>query len=324
MPSFASRLRKAIANQSSVWGTVSGAKIAREFARDYLRYLRLATPTAPHGQERLTGMHLECLVTKEYHRIEKGLAFGAPRRPFGAGPAETISTVLARPLDEADTAAPYLAHAEDALHALYDWNDKGLVADEVAPLGLDLKWEDMVGRRPESFFRSRRSVRDFDQNRSVDHDTIIRAVELAQTAPSVCNRQAGRAHYYDEPEMMAKILARQSGNRGFGHLARGLFIVTADARLFSGSGERNQRWIDGGLFAMTLVLALHALGVASCMLGWSKGNADSAALREIACIPDEEDVIVVIAVGYASEGHRVARSERRPLSQVLTLNQKKP
>jgi nitroreductase len=50
-------------------------------------------------------------------------------------------------------------------------------------------------------------------------------------------------------------------------------------------------------------------------------NAQSDALRTEAGIPDSEDVICLIAIGYPPEqGFRVARSPRRPVGQVLTTH----
>jgi hypothetical protein len=48
-------------------------------------------------------------------------------------------------------------------------------------------------------------------------------------------------------------LSYQNGNSGFGHTVPALFVITSDMRIFEKSGERNQGWVDGGLFAMALV-----------------------------------------------------------------------
>ena len=86
--------------------------------------------------------------------------------------------------------------------------------------------------------------------------------------------------------------------------------------MFVGPDERNQRWVDGGLFAMTLVWAFHALGLSTCMLNWALPNVSSNRLRELAGIPDGEDIVVLIAIGHAAEGARVARSEKRSVDDL--------
>lgn len=307
----------------AAWNALSTAKVLREFLTDFMRYSRYATPTGPDAHTYVTGANLECILTKDYHRIEKGLALPEPKRPFGADPERRIGEVLGvgDSRDRAQGWDGYLEHAGSALRALEDWNRDGSVDADIAPDGESLgdnvaPWDGSSAR----FFNTRRSVRDFDPEVGLAEDLIRDIVETTQSTPSVCNRQTARVYYFARGAKMNQILGVQTGNKGFGHTAAGLFVVTSDARLFSGSGERNQRWIDGGLFAMTLVWALHARGVASCMLNWSKGNGDSRTLRGIAGIPEYEDVVVLIAVGYPRKGYRVARSPRRPLDQVLHVD----
>jgi len=99
----------------------------------------------------------------------------------------------------------------------------------------------------------------------------------------------------------------------------GLFVVTWDIRAFETALERNQGWIDGGLFSMTLLLALHGLGLGAVPLNWSRLNAATDELRERAALPEHENVVMLIAAGHPAEGYRVARSTRRPLSQILRI-----
>jgi nitroreductase len=167
------------------------------------------------------------------------------------------------------------------------------------------------------FFFSRHSCRNFDTERLLDLNAVREVVAVAQSAPSVCNRQGGRLHYLSDPQDIDAALALQSGNRGFRQTVRHLAIITADRRAFSEATERNQGWIDGGLFAMTFVWALHARGYASCMLNWSMGVTATRRLREAIGIPDYEDVICMVAFGHAATDSRRARSERLAPSTVL-------
>src|SRR3546814_1994141 len=71
-------------------------------------------------------------------------------------------------------------------------------------------------------------------------------------------------------EIIDRALSLQNGNRGFGHEIPCLLILCTDLSAFDTAGERYQHWIDGGMFSMSLVWALHALGYSSCCLNWSK------------------------------------------------------
>lgn len=171
----------------------------------------------------------------------------------------------------------------------------------------------------ERFFRSRVSVRDFSDE-PVDLRQIERAVRMAQRSPSACNRQAGRVHVLHRAEDVAKALRLQAGAEGFREKVKVLLIVTADISCFQSAGERYQVWIDGGLFAMTLVYALHSLGLATCMLNWSKRLETDRLFRQAMQIPEHETIIVCIAVGHPCEVFRVPCSQRRPLEQVMFIH----
>lgn len=170
----------------------------------------------------------------------------------------------------------------------------------------------------ERFFHARHSVRQFGPD-AVDRRDIEWAVRMAQRSPSVCNRQSGRVHVFDNDELGAKVLACQSGNRGFGHLASHVMVVTSDLRRFLSVGERNQCWIDGGLFAMTLVWALHSRGIGTCFLNWSAEHEQDTRLRQVTGIPDHENVITMIAIGSLPDRFRVAGSPRRDLEDVVVF-----
>lgn len=304
------------------WKIASSAKMFTEFVRDYRRYAGLSTPSGTDELSNLRDRHLECQVTKDYHRIEKGLSISTPKRPFGVDPEMRLSKALSnRTHADIPAEAEFIGYADTALKALKLWNSTEEIDPEVSLPATVLPTFSIEEDQFEAFFTSRRSVRSFDPDREMEPEQVRRAIQLAGNSPSVCNRQSWRTHLYTEQSGIEKVLSHQSGNRGFGHTVKGLLVVTADPRLFSGSGERNQRWVDGGLFAMSIVWALHGLGIDSCMLNWSKGNSASNALRRDAGISAEEDIIVMIALGYATKDHRVARSPRRAISDIFEHHQ---
>jgi len=167
----------------------------------------------------------------------------------------------------------------------------------------------------EAFFETRHSIRNFDTG-DVPISDIQRAVGMARKAPSVCNRQGARVHCFQEASVALKW---QPGNTGFGHLASRALVVTADLMAFSSVGERHQVYVDGGLFAMSLVYALHALGHGTCMLAWSQERDRNRQAKADLSIPDSETIIMMIAVGRLPETLSVARSWRRPVSDILRV-----
>ncbi len=290
----------------------------REFARDCRDYNRSTLWRYRIGTPRTGQDERECLesrLTLAYHGIEKGASFPLPKRPYGSSKIPEINELLGL-ARASDIRVDSVERASTALGALSHYNATGEISDLVTPVS-DWDRSSYDAQAIEAFVSTRHSVRNYDQRARVDPSLIRRIVAEASTTPSVCNRRSYRAHYFDNPKQVADLLALQNGNRGFGHTIPGVFVVTVRRSSFVGAGERNQRWIDGGLFAMTLVWLCHAHGLGTCFLNWSQTNARTDQLRALADIPLTEDVITYIAVGYPAAGHRVARSPRRRESDTF-------
>lgn len=286
------------------------ARIAREHLIDGVRHARWSAPTEGAFSTRTEGRHLETQLTKDYHRIEKGLALAEPKRPFGAELLVRLNMGIPGAPE-----VPFNDYAVTARGALQSWNQDQIIDDAIAEPREAIAWEPSEQLAITRLFESRRSVRQFGPG-PVDVGLLHHAIGLAANTPSVCNRQATRVHHISDPGLARKVLALQNGNRGFGDVPT-VLIVTTDLRLFAGAAERNQRWIDGGLFAMTLVWALHAQGLATCMLNWSMNNASTDRLRSLAGLEPWEDVVTYIAVGNYPDEYRVARSPRRSRDEIL-------
>ncbi|MFI2707887.1 nitroreductase family protein, partial [Nocardioides sp. CER28] len=290
--------------------------LQREFQLDAERYHRYAIPRG--GNERfdsMSGMQLDAAATRLSHRLEKGFALPDTRRPFGVRAAPALTRAMAN-LDAGD--ALFATEAKEVLEALQRWNDHGVRDDRISPRGDALPGNPLDPETLATFLTSRHSVRDFDQ-RPVDRALLEEAVRLAAYAPSVCNRQGYRAYLFDDRADIARILSMHAGSRGFSARVPALFVVTFDIRAFENSLERNQGWIDGGLFSMMLLLSLHGLGLGAVPLNWSRRNGATARLRRVAALPDHDNVVMLIAAGHPAEGYRVARSTRRPLGQILRI-----
>lgn len=283
----------------------------REFRKDKRRYqaysslIESASPT-------LRGTELESQLTRDYHRVEKALALPKPKRPFGG------SFLLSRlnrliPLgEEVAPNASFVTAAVAARDALVQWNSTGVTDDAVAPIAHIP--EDHGCDDPSAFFTSRRSVRHFSSV-VVDLDTIHEAIRLAAHSPSVCNRQPWKVRLFSGEDAV-RVLRHQNGNAGFTENIPLLALVSVEISHFFGPGERNQAWIEGGIFASSLVWALHGLGLQSCMLNLSITNQKADSLRRDSGMSSSELPIMMIAIGHGARSHRVARSHRRALHEI--------
>lgn len=162
---------------------------------------------------------------------------------------------------------------------------------------------------------SRRSVREFTAAPVADAD-IRRATQIAMQAPSVCNRQPVRIHQFDDTDTIRAVLELQGGFRGYA-LPPKLLLVTSDLSAFVAAVERNQAYIDGGLFMMLMLLGLEEVGLGSCSLNTAMNHEREEAARKLLNIPKGEVFISFIAVGHFNPEVMVPRSTRIPVEEVL-------
>lgn len=273
----------------------------------------------------------EAWLTKQYHIVEKGLAMPAPRKNFGAdkiralvtGSEEYLAkygqTDLLQSISSAMRA--YLAAndglsiANPELHALImrfvsSVNDNGKGGTKLVTPILFPAFE--------GFARSRSSVRTFNDN-EVDNDLVAKAVDTAKYAPSVCNRQGWKVHLYPGKEDVSRLLSLQDGNAGFGQTVNKLLIVTADSRCFTNL-ESNQLFVDGGLFSMNLLLALHSLGIGTCCLNLCVPYTREKQIKHVGGIEEFERPVMMIGIGHYDTKTRVAISSRKESDQILRVH----
>jgi len=167
-----------------------------------------------------------------------------------------------------------------------------------------------------AFAAARHSVRQFT-GEPVDPEDMRAAIADAAKSPSVCNRATCMAYVAFSEAARSRALSFQDGNRGFGHLAGAVAIVVSDMRGFISFGERNQAFVDGGLFAMTLAYALHARGYGACMLNWSATAGRDRRMRHALGIPSHHAVVTMMAVGRMPERLSVAASPRREAAAFM-------
>jgi nitroreductase len=127
----------------------------------------------------------------------------------------------------------------------------------------------------DTFIKTRYSVRHFT-GEEVSPEAVRDVVGRALNSPRVCNRESRRIHAAYQPDVRNHLLSFHHGNSGFGHKLGAVLVVTVDIREFDMIGERNQPWIDGGLFAMSLVYGFRhhsAIVAPNCALVTSSGTA---------------------------------------------------
>ncbi|CAM4232433.1 polysaccharide pyruvyl transferase family protein [Bordetella muralis] len=165
---------------------------------------------------------------------------------------------------------------------------------------------------------SRRSVREFTDAK-VEIADIRRAVQIASQAPSVCNRQGPRVHHFSDPEQIRALVDLQKGFGGYSKPPI-LLLVTCDLTAFFLAKERNQAFVDGGLFLMGLLLGLEQVGLGACPLNTTMDADREDAIRKVSRISEDEVLISFVAVGHYDSQVLVPRSVRYSVEHLLCMH----
>lgn len=275
------------------------------------------------------------------HALEKGLSHPQPRVPFGQYALGGILDVLNRPEPGPEDLRALVACA--VAREVIDVHDAQGIELERQASSLDRIIENGKMAKPVEEFRqlvgahrssgelvpsdlgeafdrvtaTRHSIRTF-QALAVPLEEITRAVSLAIRAPSSCNRQPWKVYLVDHSETIRTLLQLQGGLLGWGEPPC-LLVVTSDSALYNSPYERQAPYVDGGLFAMTLVYALHSRGLANCMLNASQPDRAASTAKRIIGAQPSEVIVCYVAVGYAKEETVFPKSARISVDSVLKV-----
>ena len=164
---------------------------------------------------------------------------------------------------------------------------------------------------------ARRSVRGYQA--AIDHESLVNILKEAQRAPSWKNQQTSRCYILETPETLESFrdAALPSFNRNSS--AQAALIVTTyvkDIVGFSDGAPVNEignGWgaYDLGLHDAYLVLAAKNAGYDTLIMG----IRDAGEIRARLSIPENEEIMSVIAVGKAAE--EPSLRPRKALEEVV-------
>lgn len=286
----------------------------------------------------------EAKILRQAHVLEKGMSLKYPREKFGVQKAVELLDFI----EEYETAGFQICDSIPVINSLSVLGAyvsfhkkrgfepmqveerlekyKNVIPNDELPYGViqtnvaEMS-QHMHGEFPE-FFCSRHSVRWFAE-KPVSVKDIQKVISLAMHAPSACNRQSPRAYFYTDAETNDALGKLILGNTGFDQDVKNYIVVTSDMSAFYDAFERNQVYIDGGIFGLAIVEACHYYGIASCILQNGEVIGRNDEFRHICKnIPENEKIILFIAVGYYPENFTYASSHRKKLEEVLIIGDK--
>lgn len=309
------------------------------FYNDYQLYKKYATAFSKKDLK-----NKEADLILNYHSLEKGMLFKQMKSGFAKNRILNLHKILnekdiisnihrsqikvgyqvickyyelhqAKNLDISDfyTEAQYEFYKsvlqknyDDCFSGIYSWSKNDF-------------YQDVQSKGFADFAKSRQSIRNFTDEK-ISHERIKNAIEIANTAPSVCNRQASNVYLIEDKNKIDKLLEVQGGFVGYTKNVQQLLIVTNDRKFYYTVGERNQFYIDGGIYLLNLLYALHYLKIANCPANWGKTKEDEERLKPIINIPESEKIICFVPIGEAAENFNTTLSKRRFISETLILN----
>lgn len=145
--------------------------------------------------------------------------------------------------------------------------------------------------------------------KSVKKSDIDEAISIAIKTPSACNRQSARVHAMYDDRIIRKVLSFQGGI-AFYKTPPVLLLVTANDNCYLNVNERNQGFIDGGLFTMSLLYSLEYKQLAACPLHAMFDERTEKTIRATLNIPDNEKLVSFISVGHFNKKNNVCKSFR--------------
>lgn len=260
------------------------------------------------------------------HVLEKGITM--PGRRFGFG-YERVRGIIARCRKYIREYTPNhieIQSAIDILNQYYKIHAEGMftLPDDIVTGIKELSKHKIYDTNPcfettkseyfaptdnfKDFAHSRHSVRWYSDEKIPD-ESLINAIHLAQTAPSACNRQGIRVYIVTSKEKKEEVLKLQNGNRGFGHLADRILLITADMGFWKCS-QKTSAFLDAGIFTMNLLYALHYYEICACTLNAHLTIKKKSHLRKIVGYSNSELPVVFISIGNAPEKFMVTGSQR--------------
>lgn len=279
---------------------------------------------------------LEYIIKVQTHGIEKGLSFRTPKEAFGIAKIliliENLKTYIEYPnlnkesvnetLNVLNTYINKFKGNPKIEQIVQEYNELltkfGAIKQCcVGTMTINKKdVEEAIDIDYLKFIKARHSYRYFTKDASIEQ--IKQALEIARYTPTACNRQPQRVHIFQGKEMEL-VLTIQHGALGFINEMSYCILITADMHAYS-KVELYQAYVDGGLYAMNLLNALHSTGLGTIPL--TCGHLQGTGRKQLAPfgIKEYECPILIIGIGGREEHAEVNVSPRKDYNEYTKFH----
>ncbi len=144
---------------------------------------------------------------------------------------------------------------------------------------------------------SRRTIRKYLQ-KDVPKEVLTRCADAARLSPSGANRQPLKYVIVKDEDVLKEVFGTLSW-AGYlpdyqpseEEMPRAYIVILLDTEIRKNAGH------DAGIAAMSISMVAYDEGLGSCILG----AVNRAKLRQILNIPNQFDIVLVVALGYPAE-----------------------
>ena len=151
-------------------------------------------------------------------------------------------------------------------------------------------------------------------DRQVEAEKLAAILEAGRLAPTAKNLQEQHVYVLQSAEALAKVDAATPCRYG----APTVLVVAFDAKnVFTYPGDKRDSGVeDATIVATHMILAAADEGVDSCWINF----LDPEKLAEILGLPENEEVLMVLDLGYAADGAGPLpnHTSRKPLEETVS------
>ena len=163
--------------------------------------------------------------------------------------------------------------------------------------------------------KNRYSCKKYDSTKQVSEEKLNAILEAGRVAPTAKNLQEQHIYVVESEEALAKIDKATPCRYG----APTVILVAFDKNnVFTYPGDKRDSGVeDATIVATHMILAAADEGVDSCWINFFDPEKMAAALE----LPENEEVLMVMDLGYAAEGTGPLpnHTNRKPLEQTVSF-----
>ena len=163
---------------------------------------------------------------------------------------------------------------------------------------------------------SRRTIRKYALE-VVSKEVLLRCVDAARLSPSGANRQPLKYVIVNDQELLKEVFTtlRWAGylpgyQPSEEEMPRAYIVILLDKNIRKTPGH------DAGIAAMSISMVAYGEGLGSCILG----AVEREELRAILNVPNDLDIVLVVALGYPAENPTIDEMTRGDIKYWLDEN----